>query len=108
MAPSLRFGRGYCQHEPRESRVVPRINQWDLGAHARDHPVPAGRRWDHDEGVFEVFRVVVTTLVVGSLATLVGYALAFVWFTVSTVVQARRRPTLADELDAVLAEILRA
>lgn len=55
-----------------------------------------------------MFRVVVTTLVVGSLATLVGYALAFVWITVSTVVQARRRPKLADELDAVLAEILRA
>jgi hypothetical protein len=58
--------------------------------------------------VFEVLRVVVTTLVVGSLATLVGYALAFAAIAVRTVVQARRRPTLADELDAILAEILRA
>jgi hypothetical protein len=58
--------------------------------------------------VFEVLRVVVTTLVVGSLATLVGYVLAFAGIAVWTVVQARRRPTLADELDAVLAEILRA
>ncbi|HEY8620168.1 MAG TPA: hypothetical protein VIM01_08840 [Dermatophilaceae bacterium] len=58
--------------------------------------------------MFEVLRVVVTTLVVGSLATLAGYALAFAGIAVWTVVQARRRPTLADELDAVLAEILRA
>jgi hypothetical protein len=58
--------------------------------------------------VFEVLRVVVTTLVVGSLATLAGYALAFAGIAVWTVVQARRPPTLADELDAVLAEILRA
>jgi hypothetical protein len=58
--------------------------------------------------VFEVLRVVVTTLVVGSLATLVGYALAFAGIAVWTVGQARRRPTFADELDAVLAEILRA
>jgi hypothetical protein len=56
----------------------------------------------------EVLRVVVTTLVVGSLATLVGYVLAFAGIAVWTVVQARRRPTLADEFDAVLAEILRA
>ncbi len=75
--------------------------------HARGRPVPAGRRWEHDEGVFEVLRVVVTTLVVGSLVTLVGYALAFAGIAVWTVVEARRRPTLADELDAVLAEILR-
>jgi xanthine/uracil permease len=58
--------------------------------------------------VFEVLRVVVTTLVVGSLVTLVGYALAFAGVAVWTVAQARRRPTFADELDAVLAEILRA
>jgi hypothetical protein len=58
--------------------------------------------------VFEVLRVVVTTLVVGSLATLVGYVLAFAGISFWTVVQARRRPALADELDAVLAEILRA
>jgi hypothetical protein len=58
--------------------------------------------------VFEVLRVVVTTLVVGSLVTLAGYGLAFAGIAVWTVVQARRRPTLADELDAVLAEILRA
>ena len=75
--------------------------------HARGRPVPAGRRWEHDEGVFEVLRVVVTTLVVGSLVTLVGYALAFAGIAVWTVVEARRRPTLANELDAVLAEILR-
>ena len=55
-----------------------------------------------------MLRVVVTTLVVGSLVTLAGYGLAFAGIAVWTVVQARRRPTLADELDAVLAEILRA
>ncbi len=49
-----------------------------------------------------------TTLVVGSLATLAFYALGFAGIALWTVVQARRRPTLADELDAVLAEILRA
>ena len=58
--------------------------------------------------MFEVLRVVMTTLVVGSLATLAAYTLAFAGIAVWTVVQARRRPTLADELDAVLAEILRA
>ena len=58
--------------------------------------------------MFEVLRVVLAILVMGSLATLAVYAVAFVWLTVSTVVQARRRPTLVDELDAVLAEILRA
>jgi hypothetical protein len=56
--------------------------------------------------MFEVLRVVATTLVVGSLAMLVGYALAFAGIAVWTVVDARRRPTLADELDRVLAEIL--
>ena len=55
-----------------------------------------------------MLRVVVTTLVVGSLATLVGYALAFAGIAVWTVVQARQRPTLAEELDAFLDEILRA
>lgn len=58
--------------------------------------------------MLEVLRVVVTTLVVGSLATLVGYALAFAGIAVWTVVQARQRPTLAEELDAFLDEILRA
>lgn len=58
--------------------------------------------------MFEVLRVVVTTLVVGSLATLMCYALAFAGIALWTVVQVRQRPTLEDELDAVLAEILRA
>ena len=58
--------------------------------------------------MFEVLRVVLAILVMGSLATLAVYVVAFVWLTVSTVVQARRRPTLVDELDAVLADILRA
>ena len=58
--------------------------------------------------MFEVLRIMMTALVVGSLATLAFYALGFAGIALWTVVQARRRPTLADELDAVLAEILRA
>jgi len=58
--------------------------------------------------VIEVLRVLVTTLVVGSMAMIVAYALAFASISVWTLVEARRRPALAEELDRVLAEILAA
>jgi hypothetical protein len=56
--------------------------------------------------VIEVLRVLVTALVVGSLVTIVGYALAFAAAAVRTLFAARRGSPLADELDRVLAEIL--
>ncbi|HEY8822828.1 MAG TPA: hypothetical protein VIM49_12960 [Dermatophilaceae bacterium] len=58
--------------------------------------------------MFEVLRVVLAILVVGSLVTLAVYAVAFVGIAFWTVAEARRHPTLADELEAVLADILRA
>lgn len=55
-----------------------------------------------------MLRVVLAILVVGSLVTLAVYAVAFVGIAFWTVAEARRHPTLADELEAVLADILRA
>lgn len=55
--------------------------------------------------MIEGLEIFLGVLVVGSLVAIVGYLLVFVVAAVSTVLGARRAPSLTDELDQVLADI---